>query len=450
VRPTNPDEAFLAVSFDTAQLPGRNGVNFGNFAPLPGSAVQLSSGGKTMIATTIPQTALGLLSPTYVFAVPVASPGGRITVTPGTQEGMEFATTSAAGSYAEVRFSSPNTTPPPGSVTTSTTPQTTKPKTRQRRSPHTGGSVVLPAALASGGVGGVTLLFFLIVIPIRRRRVAERIVIIFPSAQPLRPEGEQPAPGSDDRGAPEPPAGTPAVVPRPKPRLMVKVLGPVQVEGLGAVPRRHAVAELCCYLALNGGREISSDELRTALGTGEGTLAPSGLYNLVAELRKALGDDVLVSDGHAGYRFAGDVTCDWLSFQQLVRSPRQTDAERIADLQEAISLVRGYPFQAAPKGRYEWASESNGLSSRMAAAIENAVVELAGMLLEADRDTEAYDAAQAGISAVPYSYAVNTCLLQAARKDRGRLERTWREVSDRLGDVPELRELKDALVADWS
>ncbi len=50
----------------------------------------------------------------------------------------------------------------------------------------------------------------------------------------------------------------------------------------------------------------------------------------------------------------------------------------------------------------------------MTVAIGRAAAQLASMLLAADRDTETYDAAQAGISGVPYSYAVNTFLLKTA------------------------------------
>ncbi len=54
----------------------------------------------------------------------------------------------------------------------------------------------------------------------------------------------------------------------------------------------------------------------------------------------------------------------------------------------------------------------------MTVAIGRVATQPASMLLKADRDTEAYDAAQVGISAVPYSYAVNRFLLKAARKYR--------------------------------
>jgi len=448
VRPTKPDEAFLAVNFGETGHRGPGGTEFTDLLPEPGSAVRLSVGGKTEEATAVSQSALGVLSSAYVFTVPADLQAGRILVDLAPTTGTEYERSGNPKYGVTVLFSSGSVRP--GSSSPGV------PTAVGAASAGRGSGTLVP--VAAGTAGGVTVIVIPLVLFWRRRRRGERLVIVFPPPVPMETDKSErvgdPAEGRepDQATQPVPPEITPpplaATVRAERPRLTVGVLGPILVDGLGAVARRHAVAELCCYLALNAGREVPSDELRTALGSGEATLAPAALYNLVAELRRALGEDVLVSDGHAGYRFTGEVICDWLSFQQLVKCDHYTDAERIANLQEAVLLVRGYPFQAAPKGRYEWASESNGISSRMAVAIENAVVELVSLLLAAGRDTEAYDAAQVGISAVPYSYGVNTCLLKSARKDQGRLERTWREVSERLGDVPELRELKDALVVD--
>jgi hypothetical protein len=219
----------------------------------------------------------------------------------------------------------------------------------------------------------------------------------------------------------------------------------VQAQPLGPSPRRHALVEACAYLTMNGNREVPSDEFRHVLGTRGKDLAPAAFYNVMSELRKALGPGVLVATGHAGYRFTGEVRCDWVSFKELVASRSQSDEERIAHLNEALALVKGYPFQSPSKDRYQWAHDRNYVEE-MITAIDNAAVGLCNLLLGAGRDAEAYDAAQLGLRAARQSYTLHACRLRAARADRGRLDRAWQDTLQAVGEIEELRALRDALV----
>jgi hypothetical protein len=425
--PNQPDEAFLAVTFTETQIPGPGGVSFGDFAPLPGSALELSSQGKTQTAISTSPEALGLLNDaTYVFTVPIADPGGKLTITPGTQLGYEYARAGASNLPVEVRFS-----PAAGAARSSA-------RGARNGTARASTSTTTITAIAAGSTGGVVVLVLFVVIPVWRRRKGERILVLFPPPGPLRTDGESPpaAPGGDVKQLDTPPA--PA-------GLEVRLLGPVQAQPLGPSPRRHVLVEACAYLTMNGNREVPSDEFRHALGTRGKDLAPAAFYNVMSELRKALGPDVLVTTGHAGYRFTGDVNCDWVSFKELVASRSQSDDERIAHLNEALALVKGYPFQSPSKDRYQWAYDRNYVEE-MVTAIDNAAVGLSNLLLGAGRDAEAYDAAQIGLRAARQSYTLHACRLRAARADRGRLDRAWQDTVEAVGEIEELRALRDALV----
>jgi hypothetical protein len=271
------------------------------------------------------------------------------------------------------------------------------------------------------------------------------MVVLFPPAGPLGGSVEAAAPGHGGEAG-QPHDGEVATPPGWV-GLEVKLLGPIAVQPLGPTKRRHGVMETCCYLSLNGDREVASDELRHILGTSDKDLAPATLYNVVSDLRKAVGSDVLVTFGHAGYRFSGKVTCDWVSFKELVGKHWQDEEERIAHLTDAVALVRAPPFASPAKDRYQWAHD-RGYVEEMVTAIDNAAVELCKRLLRAERDAEAYDAAQLGLRAARQSYTLHACRLEAARGDRGRIVKAWKDTHDTVGDVAELRALKDRLLGE--
>jgi DNA-binding SARP family transcriptional activator len=80
----------------------------------------------------------------------------------------------------------------------------------------------------------------------------------------------------------------------------------------------------------------------------------------MSRLRTWLGSDTdgvafvaPVSDTH-GYRLAPAVRCDWHHFQRLARQGLQRGNDGITQLEQALALVRGRPFEAVPLGRYRW------------------------------------------------------------------------------------------------
>lgn len=448
VWPKNPSQAFLSLDFSERDLIGPGGVSFGDFSPLPGSALQLQVGNTMETATSVEAGSLGLLAGTeYDFAVPADYSGGDLLISPGTRLGYEDVGNSST--VTEVEFSAAGTAPPttttvPSSVVPAAgAPATTLPSTpvALTKSPRKSrSSAAVPPAAGTGG--GVLVLLVPVVIVLRRRRLGKRIGVAFPRPGPLQTRTtEQSEAGAAER-VQEQEAPSAKVIRG----LEVRVLGQVEVEPLLPTSRRHAVVEACAYLAMNGDREVSSDEFRHVLGTAEKDLSASTFYNLVSELRKALGKDVLVKSGTVGYRFDGTVTCDWVSFRNLATMASSDETDRIAHLREALGLVRGYPFQAAAKNRYQWAYD-RGYVEEIVTAVENAAVELCRLLLERDRGDEAYEAAQLGLRAARQSYRLHASRLRAARLDPGRLQRAFEDTEATLGVVPELADLKARLLA---
>jgi hypothetical protein len=453
VRPTKPDQAFLALDFGEADHQGPGGTEFGELLPEPGSAVRLRLGGRTDKAIAVYQNPLGVLASTYVFTVPADIKTGRISLDLVPDLGAEYTSSGSPRNGVTVLFSSGSFRSGNGA--------TASPAGISAVSAVWATETLVP--IAAGGAGGAIVIVIPVVLFWRRRRRGERLVIVFPPPVPLQPDvpkgsGDQGESGeltqASERTVPVVMASSPTVVVgAERPRLTVRVLGPILVDGLGAVDRRQVLAEICCYLALNAGREVPADELRRILGDADNDIAASSLYTYVSKLRSAVGKELFVASGKAGYRFSGEVACDWVSFENLVGSRRHSEEERIDDLKAALGLVRAVPFADAPSGRYEWVSQPGGrnFAAEMTVAIGRAATELAGLLLDAGRDEEAAAAATAGFRGSPGYYPLFAPRLRAVRRDRTRLEQAWRDTEEAIGHDENLRGLHEELVgqAGW-
>jgi DNA-binding SARP family transcriptional activator len=236
---------------------------------------------------------------------------------------------------------------------------------------------------------------------------------------PASPRPEAPPPGEPSRA-----------------RVMVRVLGPVEVVGWLETPSRRLVTELACFLALHAERNVTSEEVRAALWPGDlgsAEVSAKSLRNTVSLLRKALGHD-LVPDAQkgSGYRLAPGVGCDWTVFSELVQSA--TGAHETEQLRQALCLVRGAPFEGVAPGTFTWAW-TELFVSRMEVAIASAARRLAALAL-AQNDAELSTwAALQGLSASPYDRELwSTYLHASARSGRDALERSWKSAQAVLGD----------------
>src|SRR5438045_3779797 len=124
-----------------------------------------------------------------------------------------------------------------------------------------------------------------------------------------------------------------------------RILGPLEVwdRGHPIEIRRGKQRVLLALLLLRAGEPISTDGLIDGLwGESPPPTAKAALQNYVAQLRRALGPGILLSQG-GGYRL--DVTPEQMDlgrFERLAAESRgSTGRKRVEKLREALALWRG-------------------------------------------------------------------------------------------------------------
>ncbi|MFG2425197.1 hypothetical protein ACGFWD_40095 [Streptomyces sp. NPDC048448] len=128
----------------------------------------------------------------------------------------------------------------------------------------------------------------------------------------------------------------------------IRVLGPLDVDGLGRSGHGPRTAQLAALLYFRPGR--TADTLCADMDP----LSPWSSSTLNARLqglRRALGNDPDGApyvprrrNGDDPYMLADGVRCDWTRFIQLAERALPQGPEGLTDLEEALSLVRGRPF----------------------------------------------------------------------------------------------------------
>jgi DNA-binding SARP family transcriptional activator len=117
--------------------------------------------------------------------------------------------------------------------------------------------------------------------------------------------------------------------------IRVKLLGPVSLESEGVAletPPRKAVA-LMAYLVAHAGQALSRDKLATLLWEDSGSeQSRSSLRHALLALRKALGRDLLVSNGAGVSLSTRGIEIDVLAFQELARTDVADDLARASEL----------------------------------------------------------------------------------------------------------------------
>jgi DNA-binding SARP family transcriptional activator len=246
-----------------------------------------------------------------------------------------------------------------------------------------------------------------------------------------------------------PPAATAPVV-------EVRVLGSVEITWPGDAPRNR-VAELVAFLATHpsgvGGERarlalwpVTTDDERF------GERSPATFHNLTSAARKALGPDhdggPLLERGPANiFRLADTVACDWTTFQRLTAQARRQPDNATQLLGEALSLVRGRPFQDQPPG-YAWVALER-LDNEIEAAIADAALDLVDLsLVNDDLDTARW-ATRQGFLAVPHSEPLLRATMRtaAAAGDRAGIERAWKHAQDLAAGLGATGEPEPATIA---
>ncbi|WP_312023405.1 LysM peptidoglycan-binding domain-containing protein [Streptomyces sp. RP5T] len=132
----------------------------------------------------------------------------------------------------------------------------------------------------------------------------------------------------------------------------IRVLGPVEVDGVAASGHGPRIAQLAALLYFRPGR--SADALCTDMDP----LAPWSSSTLNARLRglrSALGNDPAGDTyvprrrtGDDPYRLSPAVRCDWTRFLQLAEHALPQGPAGLPDLEKALAMVRGRPFGSRP------------------------------------------------------------------------------------------------------
>ena len=209
----------------------------------------------------------------------------------------------------------------------------------------------------------------------------------------------------------------------------ILILGSVEPHGWRSPPERAVVVELACYLALHRERSVSGESLRAALRPdGSKEQSAKTLRTYLSMLRKALGPDALPSRPSGGYQLARWVTTDWERFVELSRS------DNVEDALEALSLIRGRPFEGVPSGTYAWVF-SEFLVSDIEVAIASVVTRAVGQLIQTGELERALGAVRQGLRAVTGDYGLWELYLSiAAQVSPVALSRARSEAQAALGD----------------
>ncbi|NUR60278.1 MAG: LysM peptidoglycan-binding domain-containing protein [Catenulispora sp.] len=203
----------------------------------------------------------------------------------------------------------------------------------------------------------------------------------------------------------------------------INILGPIELSGTAATAGSPAadLAEVAAFIVLHPG--CSAAQIAAELWPGrKGAVAIRDAQ--VARLKEWLGTDAY-GEPHLrisphGYAMGSSVTCDWVDFVWRVQS---------GELVNAISLVRGRPFEDAPLRRYGWAE---ALRHEMSALIIDTAHYVAEACLAEQNPRGAQSAAYRGLQGAPESELLYRDLLTALAA---------------LGDLSSARQHADTLIA---
>jgi nucleoid-associated protein YgaU/DNA-binding SARP family transcriptional activator len=227
------------------------------------------------------------------------------------------------------------------------------------------------------------------------------------------------------------PSESGGVAERTEPKLRLRLLGPMSVEGAELRPQQLAIV---AYLALHP--EQTADALREAVWGGKNPTRERFL-NTIHELRRAVGHDVLPASTDGRYRLH-HVWCDLAELERLVASAAAQPDDATADLRAALELVAGPPFAFESRHRrhFRWVDLGNH-SSRWERIVGDAAHDLASIALGDDDVDLARWAAERGLVAVPGDETLTADLVSAhvAGGDRATAERVVDEYARAMEDL---------------
>jgi hypothetical protein len=443
--PAPGGHAYLELSMAASSTQGElNAFNYlTNIAPIPGSAVTLTSNGHryTAMRSSLPQPNLstsdnGMLDAVYAFLVPSSTTRGIVSIGPATTSGLTYQNYLNSGSMdtlevaGPVRFSVGFPKPPAVS-------RQPAPPWDGEPNPPTG----LPGESGGGAssglpIGGALVVLALLigVILVLRRRI-----------------GTKPDEETDD--AENVPADQPievvpvsAAVPSSAQDMRVGFMGSVSVVPV-TEPLNEFGRSLVCFLAVHDDRPRSVDDAQTALWPTVGTetdISRKTFLNYVSEVRRIVGTAHFPENSRrAGYRLL-HVTTDWHEFRRLEDVvARSSGMARKQARVAALTLVRGVPFESELSRWLQW-TDSEGLRTEITTAVVRMAVDAHAECVQADDLAGAEWALRQGLKCNPGEFTLWACLVDVlqARSDANAIERYWRDAAASLdaGSVGMLRD----------
>ncbi len=191
------------------------------------------------------------------------------------------------------------------------------------------------------------------------------------------------------------------------PKIVVRVLGPVDIIGAARQFTRAWAMELIVYLAVHPGG-VSNDQWATALWP-EKTMAAASLHSTASAARRSLGTSASGEDhlprSRGRLALGPDVHTDWDVFVDLSQSPAPDD------WREAMNLIVGRPFDGLRSP--DWVV-LEGIQATVEAGIVDLTCRYARHCLEALDAPGAEWAARQGLRVSPYDERLYRVLLHAA------------------------------------
>lgn len=204
------------------------------------------------------------------------------------------------------------------------------------------------------------------------------------------------------------------------PDLTIRVLGPIEIEGLPATKEALSprMTELLVYLALHG--PTTGADLDDVLWNGT-RIDPGTRNALLYRTRRRVGRAVLpLADSDGRYRLGDGATTDWAQFQRVLADGSDPGSQQTVEkLSAALDLVRDRPFRGIGAAEYAWADYD---IQHMIGAIADAAAVLARLHHEAGRHREALATALKALHVAPYSESLQAIALSAAAATGGSQE----------------------------
>jgi hypothetical protein len=255
------------------------------------------------------------------------------------------------------------------------------------------GSTGTSASLGIGlGLGALVVLGAGVasLVSVRRRRAFYRadrdgrITLVAPPLLSARPTAANLPEG--DRGDAGP-------LPEPRPAILVKLLGWLEIGGTKQPVTAGPLQEIIVFLVLNPGRSFTSVQLRESIwGLGREPITSATFRKYMFMLRKAFGSGVVVTN-RFHYEMTNAVTCDWDQFRAALEA-----LDVLAGQEAALALVRGPVLHGSFDGKknspFAWAVD---VANQIEDKVTTVAIELALACLDRGDALRATEATAQGL-----------------------------------------------------